>query len=104
MDVAVGESVILPCQVQHDPLLDIMFAWYFNGALTDFKKDGSHFEKVGGVSYVTFLIFFLLYRSMTFSSQKYLVHRQHIEMLVKMVNLATKIWSGLILFLLTTRN
>ncbi|CAH7173454.1 Cntn3 [Phodopus roborovskii] len=50
MDVAVGESVILPCQVQHDPLLDIMFAWYFNGALTDFKKDGSHFEKVGGVS------------------------------------------------------
>lgn len=58
MDVAVGESVILPCQVQHDPLLDIMFAWYFNGALTDFKKDGSHFEKVGGVSYVTFLILF----------------------------------------------
>ncbi|XP_006505792.1 contactin-3 isoform X2 [Mus musculus] len=50
MDVAVGESVILPCQVQHDPLLDIMFAWYFNGALTDFKKDGSHFEKVGGSS------------------------------------------------------
>ncbi|XP_029418670.1 contactin-3 isoform X2 [Nannospalax galili] len=49
MDVSVGESVILPCQVQHDPLLDIMFTWYFNGALTDFKKDGSHFEKVGGV-------------------------------------------------------
>uniref|UniRef100_A0A8C0E6E7 Contactin 3 n=1 Tax=Balaenoptera musculus TaxID=9771 RepID=A0A8C0E6E7_BALMU len=45
MDVSVGESVILPCQVQHDPLLDIMFTWYFNGALTDFKKDGSHFEK-----------------------------------------------------------
>ncbi|XP_040348087.1 contactin-3 isoform X3 [Herpailurus yagouaroundi] len=50
MDVSVGESVILPCQVQHDPLLDIMFTWYFNGALTDFKKDGSHFEKVGGSS------------------------------------------------------
>ncbi|XP_029334835.1 contactin-3 isoform X4 [Mus caroli] len=50
MDVAVGESIILPCQVQHDPLLDIMFAWYFNGVLTDFKKDGSHFEKVGGSS------------------------------------------------------
>ncbi|XP_023403775.2 contactin-3 isoform X2 [Loxodonta africana] len=48
MDVSVGESVILPCQVQHDPLLDIMFTWYFNGALTDFKKEGSHFEKVGG--------------------------------------------------------
>ncbi|XP_048210843.1 contactin-3 [Perognathus longimembris pacificus] len=50
MDVSVGESVILPCQVQHDPLLDIIFTWYFNGALTDFKKDGSHFEKVGGSS------------------------------------------------------
>ncbi|XP_054935753.1 contactin-3 isoform X4 [Physeter macrocephalus] len=50
MDVSVGESVILPCQVQHDPVLDIMFTWYFNGALTDFKKDGSHFEKVGGSS------------------------------------------------------
>ncbi|KAB0378220.1 hypothetical protein FD755_009798, partial [Muntiacus reevesi] len=50
MDVSVGESVILPCQVTHDPLLDIMFTWYFNGVLTDFKKDGSHFEKVGGVS------------------------------------------------------
>ncbi|XP_069875078.1 contactin-3 isoform X2 [Dipodomys merriami] len=45
LDVSVGESVILPCQVQHDPLLDIIFTWYFNGALTDFKKDGSHFEK-----------------------------------------------------------
>ncbi|XP_076984795.1 contactin-3 isoform X1 [Tamandua tetradactyla] len=50
MDVAVGESVVLPCQVQHDPLLGISFTWYFNGALTDFKKDGSHFEKVGGSS------------------------------------------------------
>ncbi|KAM4883139.1 contactin-3 isoform 1-T1 [Thomomys bottae] len=50
MDVSVGESVILPCQVQHDPLLDIIFTWYFNGSLTDFKKDGSHFEKVGGSS------------------------------------------------------
>nr|CAI9699851.1 unnamed protein product [Rangifer tarandus platyrhynchus] len=50
MDVSVGESVILPCQVKHDPLLDIIFTWYFNGVLTDFKKDGSHFEKVGGSS------------------------------------------------------
>ncbi|XP_076727596.1 contactin-3-like [Callospermophilus lateralis] len=50
MDVSVGESVILPCQAQHDPLLDIMFTWYFKEALTDFKKDGSHFEKVGGSS------------------------------------------------------
>ncbi|XP_055413239.1 contactin-3 isoform X1 [Bubalus kerabau] len=50
MDVSVGESVILPCQVQHDPLLAAMFTWYFNGALADFRKDGSHFEKVGGQS------------------------------------------------------
>ncbi|XP_042655605.1 contactin-3 [Tyto alba] len=48
MDVTVGESVVLPCQVQHDPILDITFTWYFNGTLTDFKKDASHFEKVGG--------------------------------------------------------
>ncbi|XP_074168297.1 contactin-3 [Rhinolophus sinicus] len=50
MDVSVGESVVLPCQAQHDPLLDITFTWYFNGVLTDFQKDGSHFEKVGGGS------------------------------------------------------
>ncbi|NWH99153.1 CNTN3 protein, partial [Tichodroma muraria] len=48
MDVTVGESVVLPCQVQHDPLLDISFTWYFNGSLTDFQRDASHFEKVGG--------------------------------------------------------
>uniref|UniRef100_A0A8C6YTF1 Contactin-3 n=1 Tax=Nothoprocta perdicaria TaxID=30464 RepID=A0A8C6YTF1_NOTPE len=48
MDVTVGESVVLPCQVQHDPILDISFSWYFNGTLTDFRKDASHFEKVGG--------------------------------------------------------
>ncbi|XP_034296444.1 contactin-3 [Pantherophis guttatus] len=48
MDVTVGESIILPCQVQHDPLLDISFTWYFNSALTDFRKDASHFERVGG--------------------------------------------------------
>uniref|UniRef100_A0A8D0EQJ2 Contactin 3 n=1 Tax=Strix occidentalis caurina TaxID=311401 RepID=A0A8D0EQJ2_STROC len=48
MDVTVGESVVLPCQVQHDPILDISFTWYFNGTLTNFKKDASHFEKVGG--------------------------------------------------------
>uniref|UniRef100_A0A6J0V971 Contactin-3 isoform X1 n=2 Tax=Pogona vitticeps TaxID=103695 RepID=A0A6J0V971_9SAUR len=48
MDVTVGESVILLCQVQHDPLLDVSFTWYFNGALTDFRKDASHFERVGG--------------------------------------------------------
>lgn len=39
-------------------LLDTMFTWYFNGALTDFKKDGSHFEKVGRVSHDNFLMLF----------------------------------------------
>nr|XP_014345689.1 PREDICTED: contactin-3 [Latimeria chalumnae] len=48
MDVTTGESIILPCQVYHDPLLEILFTWYFNGQLIDFKRDGSHFEKVGG--------------------------------------------------------
>ncbi|KAF4792086.1 Contactin-3 [Turdus rufiventris] len=48
MDVTVGESVVLPCQVQHDPLLDISFTWYFNGTLTELQRDASHFEKVGG--------------------------------------------------------
>lgn len=94
MDVAVGESVILPCQVQHDPLLDIMFAWYFNGALTDFKKDGSHFEKVGGVSYVTFLISFLL---------KMPVPLKNI-MPIKLVGMISGFWSVLILFLLIPNN
>ncbi|XP_037377819.1 contactin-3 [Talpa occidentalis] len=47
VDVSVGESVVLPCQVRHDPLLDVDFAWYVDGALVDFK-DGTHFEKVGG--------------------------------------------------------
>lgn len=50
MDVSVGESVVLPCQAQHDPLSDITFTWYFNGVPTDLQRDGAHFEKVGGVS------------------------------------------------------
>ncbi|XP_066100646.1 contactin-3 isoform X1 [Saccopteryx bilineata] len=50
LDVSVGESVVLPCQVRHDPLLDIVFTWYFNGAPADFRKDGSHVEKAGGSS------------------------------------------------------
>lgn len=50
MDVTVGESIVLPCQVSHDHSLDIMFTWSFNGHLIDFEKDGDHFERVGGVS------------------------------------------------------
>ncbi|XP_073501159.1 contactin-4-like isoform X1 [Phyllobates terribilis] len=48
MDVTVGESIVLPCQVSHDHSLDISFSWVFNGQLIDFQKDGEHFERVGG--------------------------------------------------------
>ncbi|KAM8926614.1 contactin-4 isoform 3-T3 [Lycaon pictus] len=48
MDVTVGESIVLPCQVTHDHSLDIVFTWSFNGHLIDFDKDGDHFERVGG--------------------------------------------------------
>ncbi|KAM6176592.1 contactin-4 isoform 3-T3 [Erethizon dorsatum] len=48
MDVTVGESIVLPCQVTHDHSLDIVFTWSFNEHLIDFDKDGDHFERVGG--------------------------------------------------------
>ncbi|XP_036075950.1 contactin-4 isoform X3 [Rousettus aegyptiacus] len=48
MDVTVGESIVLTCQVTHDHSLDIVFTWSFNGHLIDFDKDGDHFERVGG--------------------------------------------------------
>ncbi|KAM6176593.1 contactin-4 isoform 4-T4 [Erethizon dorsatum] len=50
MDVTVGESIVLPCQVTHDHSLDIVFTWSFNEHLIDFDKDGDHFERVGGDS------------------------------------------------------
>ncbi|KAM6169416.1 contactin-4 isoform 4-T4 [Rhynchocyon petersi] len=50
MDVTVGESIVLPCQVTHDHSLDIVFTWTFNGHLIDFDRDGDHFERVGGDS------------------------------------------------------
>ncbi|XP_069499625.1 contactin-4-like isoform X2 [Ambystoma mexicanum] len=50
MDVTVGESIVLPCQVSHDPSLDVTFSWVFNGQLIDFEKDGDHYERVGGDS------------------------------------------------------
>ena len=50
MDVTVGESIVLPCQVTHDHSLNIVFTWSFNGRLIDFVRDGDHFERVGGVS------------------------------------------------------
>ncbi|XP_014846697.1 PREDICTED: contactin-3-like isoform X1 [Poecilia mexicana] len=46
MEIIVGESIVLPCQVASDPVLDVSFSWAFNGQLIT-KGDG-HFELVGG--------------------------------------------------------
>ncbi|XP_063071350.1 contactin-3 [Engraulis encrasicolus] len=48
MEIIVGESIVLPCQIAHDPVLDVAFSWAFNGQLVDFDRDGDHFERVGG--------------------------------------------------------
>uniref|UniRef100_A0A3B3VD10 Contactin-3-like n=1 Tax=Poecilia latipinna TaxID=48699 RepID=A0A3B3VD10_9TELE len=48
MEIIVGESIVLPCQVASDPVLDVSFSWAFNGQLIT-KGDG-HFELVGGVT------------------------------------------------------
>ena len=50
MDVTVGESIVLPCQVSRDPSVDVVFVWSFNGDVIDFKKGMAHFERIGGVS------------------------------------------------------
>uniref|UniRef100_A0A3Q2PAD9 Contactin-3-like n=1 Tax=Fundulus heteroclitus TaxID=8078 RepID=A0A3Q2PAD9_FUNHE len=42
MEIIVGESIVLPCQVASDPVLDVSFSWAFNGQLIT-KGDG-HFE------------------------------------------------------------
>ncbi|XP_067444419.1 contactin-4 isoform X1 [Thunnus thynnus] len=48
LDVTVGESVVLPCQVSHDPSLELKFTWFFNEQLIHFAGHGGFFEKVGG--------------------------------------------------------
>ncbi|XP_028261752.1 contactin-3 [Parambassis ranga] len=48
MEIIVGESIVLPCQIARDPALDVSFSWAFNGQLIDFQRDGDHFERVGG--------------------------------------------------------
>ncbi|XP_070695548.1 contactin-4 [Pempheris klunzingeri] len=48
LDVTVGESVVLPCQVSHDPSLELKFTWFFNEQLIHFGSHGGFFEKVGG--------------------------------------------------------
>ncbi|KAF6735513.1 Contactin-3, partial [Oryzias melastigma] len=46
LEIIVGESIVLPCQIASDPVLDVSFSWAFNGQLIS-KGDG-HFELVGG--------------------------------------------------------
>uniref|UniRef100_A0A8C8H1G7 Contactin 4 n=1 Tax=Oncorhynchus tshawytscha TaxID=74940 RepID=A0A8C8H1G7_ONCTS len=48
LDVTVGESIVLPCQVTHDPSLELKFTWFFNEQLIHFGDHGGYFEKVGG--------------------------------------------------------
>ncbi|NXD05913.1 CNTN6 protein, partial [Nothocercus nigrocapillus] len=50
MDVTVGESIVLPCQVSHDPSVDVVFTWSFNDNIIDFNRGIHHFEKIGGES------------------------------------------------------
>ncbi|XP_034296428.1 contactin-6-like isoform X4 [Pantherophis guttatus] len=50
IDVIVGESVVLPCQVSKDPSIEVVFSWSFNGDLIDFKRRMTHFERAGGDS------------------------------------------------------
>ncbi|XP_062977772.1 contactin-6-like [Elgaria multicarinata webbii] len=48
MDVTVGESIVLPCQVSKDPSIEAGFSWSFNGDTIDFKRRMTHFERAGG--------------------------------------------------------
>ncbi|XP_061641405.1 contactin-3 [Phyllopteryx taeniolatus] len=48
IEIIVGESIVLPCQIACDPALDVSFSWAFNGQLIDFQQDSDHFERVGG--------------------------------------------------------
>ncbi|XP_068940175.1 contactin-6 [Petaurus breviceps papuanus] len=50
MDVTVGESIVLPCQVFHDPSVDVVFTWSFNGHVIDFQRGVPHFKRIGGES------------------------------------------------------
>uniref|UniRef100_A0A8C3EWM5 Contactin 6 n=1 Tax=Corvus moneduloides TaxID=1196302 RepID=A0A8C3EWM5_CORMO len=46
-DATVGESIVLPCQVSHDPSLDVLFSWSFNGQRIDLSRGIHHFERIG---------------------------------------------------------
>lgn len=60
IDVIVGESVLLPCQVSKDPSIEVVFSWSFNEDLIDFKRRMTHFERAGSVSLVS-LFFVYIY-------------------------------------------
>uniref|UniRef100_A0A8C7YS87 Contactin 4 n=1 Tax=Oryzias sinensis TaxID=183150 RepID=A0A8C7YS87_9TELE len=45
LDATVGESVVLPCQVSHDPSLELKFTWFFNEQLIHFGSHDGFFEK-----------------------------------------------------------
>ncbi|XP_009904231.2 contactin-6 [Dryobates pubescens] len=47
MDATVGESIVLPCQVAHDPSVDVGFTWWFNGNRIDLTRGIHHFECIG---------------------------------------------------------
>ncbi|XP_030623672.1 contactin-3 [Chanos chanos] len=46
MEIIVGESIVLPCQVACDPALDVSFSWAFNGQ--PLNRQDRHYEHVGG--------------------------------------------------------
>ncbi|XP_024916049.1 contactin-3 isoform X2 [Cynoglossus semilaevis] len=48
MEIIVGESIVLPCQIACDPALEVSFSWAFNGQLINFQQDSDHYERVGG--------------------------------------------------------
>ncbi|XP_051644602.1 contactin-6 isoform X4 [Manacus candei] len=46
-DATVGESIVLPCQVSHDPSLAVVFTWSFNGQRIELSRGINHFERIG---------------------------------------------------------
>ncbi|XP_050169204.1 contactin-6 isoform X2 [Myiozetetes cayanensis] len=46
-DATVGESIVLPCQVSHDPSLAVVFTWSFNGQRIQLSRGINHFERIG---------------------------------------------------------
>ncbi|XP_037346353.2 contactin-4 [Pungitius pungitius] len=47
LDGAVGQSIVLPCQVSSDSSLIPIFKWFFNGKPIDVSRQ-EHFEMIGG--------------------------------------------------------